>query len=57
MWTSARFPRDGSGATADEYGLLVAGIAVAIMAVINSIGGGLQNTFTGVSDDIANAGR
>jgi len=53
----ARFLRDGSGATAVEYDLLVAGTAVAIMAVINSIGGGLQNTFTDVSDNIANAGQ
>lgn len=52
-----RFLRDQAGATAIEYGLLVAGIAIAIMAVVNSIGGGLQNTFSDVSSDLANAGQ
>ncbi len=52
-----RFLRNDSGATAIEYGLIVAGIAVAIIAVVNSIGGGLQNTFSDVSDNLANAGQ
>lgn len=52
-----RFLRDQAGATAIEYGLLVAGIAIAIMAVVNSIAGGLQNTFSDVSSDLANAGQ
>jgi hypothetical protein len=30
---------------------------VATMTVINSIGGGLQNKFTAVSDNIADAGQ
>jgi pilus assembly protein Flp/PilA len=33
-----RFLRDESGATAIEYGLITAGIAVAIIAVVNGVG-------------------
>ena len=33
-----RFLRDQSGATAIEYGLIAAGISVAIIAVVNSLG-------------------
>lgn len=34
----AKFLRDDSGATAIEYGLIAAGIALAIIAIINGIG-------------------
>jgi pilus assembly protein Flp/PilA len=40
---------DQSGATAIEYGLIAAGIAVAIIAVIPTIGGKLLTTFNKVS--------
>jgi pilus assembly protein Flp/PilA len=33
-----RFARDVSGATAIEYGLIAAGISVAIITVVNSLG-------------------
>jgi pilus assembly protein Flp/PilA len=36
-----RFRRDEEGATAIEYGLICAGIAVAIIAVIQALGGNL----------------
>jgi pilus assembly protein Flp/PilA len=36
-----RFYRDEDGATAIEYGLICAGIAVAIIAIIQSLGGNL----------------
>ena len=49
-----RFLRDDTGATAIEYGLIVAGVALAIIAVVNSIGGDLQNTYSDVSNDLAN---
>ena len=49
-----RFLRDETGATAIEYGLIVAGVALAIIAVVNSIGGDLQNTYSDVSNDLAN---
>jgi pilus assembly protein Flp/PilA len=45
----AHFMRDEGGATAIEYGLIAAGIAVAIIAVVQSVGSGLNTTFTSVS--------
>lgn len=40
-----RFFRDEAGATAIEYGLLVAMIAVAVLVAFGVLGGGLQNLF------------
>jgi pilus assembly protein Flp/PilA len=40
-----RFMRDESGATAIEYGLIAAGIAVAIIAVVQGVGTQLTATF------------
>jgi pilus assembly protein Flp/PilA len=40
-----RFLRDDSGATAIEYGLIAAGISVAIIATVTSLGGKLVTTF------------
>jgi Flp pilus assembly pilin Flp len=48
---------DQSGATAIEYGLSVVGIAVAIIAIVNSMGGESPNTYSEVSDNFANAGQ
>ena len=42
-----KFLRDESGATAIEYGLIAAGISVAIIAVVQGVGGKLETTFTG----------
>jgi pilus assembly protein Flp/PilA len=42
------FFKNESGATAIEYGLIAAGIAVVIIAVVQGVGGGLVNTFTSV---------
>ena len=53
----SRFMRDTSGATAIEYGLIAAGISVAIIAVVNALGGQLNNTFTIVTTDLGNAGK
>ena len=44
-----RFVKDNSGATAIEYGLIAAGISVAIIAVVNGLGTQLSTTFTSVS--------
>ena len=44
-----RFLRNESGATAIEYGLIAAGISIAIIAVVQSLGTQLNNTFTSVS--------
>jgi pilus assembly protein Flp/PilA len=52
-----RFARDESGATAIEYGLIAAGISVAIITVVNTLGGQLKTTFTSVSTALGNAGK
>lgn len=41
----ARFMKDESGATAIEYGLIAAGIGVAIITVVDGVGGELNNMF------------
>jgi pilus assembly protein Flp/PilA len=43
------FLKNESGATAIEYGLIAAGISVAIIAVVNGLGTKLNDTFTSVS--------
>jgi pilus assembly protein Flp/PilA len=52
-----RFTKDESGATAIEYGLIAAGISVAIITVVNSIGGQLKNTFNNISTNLGQAGK
>jgi len=49
MTTIAKFWKDESGATAIEYGLIAAGISVAIIAVVQTLGTKLNGTFTSVS--------
>jgi pilus assembly protein Flp/PilA len=44
-----RFVRDDSGATAIEYGLIAAGISVAIITVVNGVGTKVSDTFTSIS--------
>jgi pilus assembly protein Flp/PilA len=45
----ARFVKDESGATAIEYGLIAAGISLAIIAAVQALGTSLGNTFTSIS--------
>jgi len=45
MKTLTSFFKDESGATAIEYGLIAALIAVAAIAVMTQVGTGLKNTF------------
>jgi pilus assembly protein Flp/PilA len=45
----ARFVSDESGATAIEYGLIAAGIAVVIITAVNTVGTNLIAKFTEVS--------
>ena len=45
-----RFLRDDSGATAIEYGLIAAGISVAIIATVAGLGTKLNATFTSVNN-------
>jgi pilus assembly protein Flp/PilA len=44
-----RFGRNESGATAIEYGLIAAGISVAIIVAVNTLGTNLNTTFGSVS--------
>jgi len=44
--------RDEAGATAIEYGLIAALIAVAAMTAMGTLGENLTNTFTEVSDKL-----
>ena len=46
----ARFFRDETGATAIEYGLIAAGISVAIIATVAGLGTKLNTTFTSVQN-------
>ena len=45
--TLARFLKDESGSTAIEYGLIAAGIAIAILTAVNVLGGSLTGLFGG----------
>jgi len=46
------FCKDESGATAIEYGLIAAGIAVAIIAIVNALGTQLNAKFTSISNQL-----
>lgn len=48
----SRFLKDESGATAIEYGLIAAGIAVVIIAAVQSVGTNLKGTFNSVATAI-----
>jgi pilus assembly protein Flp/PilA len=45
----ARFVKDQSGATAIEYGLIAAGISLAIIAIVNGLGTNLNTKFTAIN--------
>ena len=47
-----RFIKDQSGATAIEYGLIAAGIAVVIITAVNSVGTNLTAVFNKVAGNI-----
>jgi len=46
------FFQDESGATAIEYGLIAAGIAVAIIAAVNGLGEKLSSNFVSISNSL-----
>jgi pilus assembly protein Flp/PilA len=48
----ARFVKDESGATAIEYGLIAAGISLAIIAVVNGLGTNLNKKFTDINTSL-----
>jgi pilus assembly protein Flp/PilA len=52
MKTIAVFLKNDSGATAIEYGLIAAGISVAIIAVVNGLGTKLETTFSSISTQL-----
>lgn len=52
----SRFVKDESGATAIEYGLIAAIVAVGIIAALGSVRDSLQNTFNSVSNSLDNPG-
>lgn len=52
-----RFVKDESGATAIEYGLIAAGISVAIIAAVQGLGGKIGETFNTVGQKLGNAGK
>jgi pilus assembly protein Flp/PilA len=46
------FIADESGATAIEYGLIAAGISLAIIAVVNGLGSKLNTKFTSINSSL-----
>ena len=48
----ARFVKDESGATAIEYGLIAAGISLAIIAIVNGLGANLNTKFTAINSSL-----
>lgn len=50
MLLFGKFLTDESGATAIEYGLIAAGISVAIIAVVQGLGSKLNSTFESVKN-------
>ena len=52
MSTFKKFFKDESGATAIEYGLIAAGIAVVIITIVGTVGSDLKNRFQDVADGL-----
>jgi len=50
--TLLNFLSDESGATTIEYGLIAAGIALAIIAVVNGVGTNLNDKFTSINSSL-----
>jgi pilus assembly protein Flp/PilA len=46
------FFKDESGATAIEYGLIAAGISVAIITAVNGLGGKINSNFESISNSL-----
>ena len=47
-----KFWADEQGATAIEYGLIAAGISLAIISVVNGLGTSLKTKFTSISTSL-----
>lgn len=52
MRTISRFLKDETGATAIEYGLIAAGIALAIITAVKGVGSSLSTKFTSISTSL-----
>lgn len=52
MKTLRKFLADESGATAIEYALIAAGIALAIIATVNGLGANLNTQFTSINNSL-----
>ena len=52
MTTIINFCKNEHGATAIEYGLIAAGISLAIIAVVNGLGTNLNNKFTSINNSL-----
>ena len=50
--TFLKFCRDESGATAIEYGLIAAGISIAIIVAVNGLGSNLNAKFTSINSSL-----
>ena len=48
----SKFLSDESGATAIEYGLIAAGISLAIIAVVNGVGSKLNTQFNAINSSL-----
>ena len=48
----SRFVKDESGATAIEYGLIAAGISIAIVAAVQGLGTKLSTNFNTISNSL-----
>jgi pilus assembly protein Flp/PilA len=51
-----RFRKDDRGATAVEYGLLIAGIAALIIGAVFAFGPAIAGLFEGIADQLGGAG-
>ena len=47
-----RFLRDEFGATTIEYGLIAAGISLAIISIVNGLGTNLRTKFTSINSSL-----
>jgi pilus assembly protein Flp/PilA len=48
----SKFLTDDSGATAIEYGLIAAGISIAIIVAVNGLGSNLNTKFTSINTSL-----
>jgi pilus assembly protein Flp/PilA len=55
MTKLSRFLKDESGVTAIEYGLIAAGIGVAIIFIVQAVGSSLVSVFTTVQEELNGA--